>query len=143
MGLGGEYNFDSYGIQITFPRASTNSGDSYLYTRFIENGVKSAWTKISAGYADTAGSANQIDGVNFSNSIAGNPVNANSLNQNGIGYVNPLGTTLFSQGDGALYSQAHSDIWQHQIYGDYRSGQIAIRGKNNGTWQPWRAFPCR
>ena len=24
------------------------------------------------------------------------------------------------------------------IYGDYRTGQIAVRGKNNGKWQAWR-----
>jgi hypothetical protein len=37
-----------------------------------------------------------------------------------------------------LYSQAYSSSWQHQIAGDYRSGQIALRGKNNGTFQAWR-----
>jgi hypothetical protein len=40
--------------------------------------------------------------------------------------------------DGALYSQRYSTEWQHQIAGDYRSGQIALRGRNNGTWQAWR-----
>lgn len=52
-----------------------------------------------------------------------------------IGYVI---NTLFGQLDGALYSQVYSNIWKHQIQGDYRTGQIAVRGKNNGTWQAWR-----
>ena len=45
---------------------------------------------------------------------------------------------MFGQIDGALYGQAYDATWQHQIYGDYRSGQIAVRGKNSGNWQPWR-----
>ncbi len=28
--------------------------------------------------------------------------------------------------------------YQGQIYQDYRTGQIALRGKNGGTWQAWR-----
>lgn len=52
-----------------------------------------------------------------------------------IGYIT---NTLLGATDGALYSQVYSDIWKHQIQGDYRTGQIAVRGKNNGTWQAWR-----
>jgi hypothetical protein len=52
-----------------------------------------------------------------------------------VGYVV---NTLFGQTDGALYTQVYSDLWKHQIQGDYRTGQIALRGKNNGTWQAWR-----
>jgi hypothetical protein len=37
-----------------------------------------------------------------------------------------------------LYSSVHSSSWIHQIYGDFRTGQLAVRGKNNGTWQAWR-----
>ena len=52
-----------------------------------------------------------------------------------IGYIT---NTLFGEADGALYSQVYSEMWKHQIHGDYRTGQIALRGKNNGTWQAWR-----
>ena len=89
---------------------------------------------------NSAVSASQIDGVDFHNGngtlngIAG----PNNLTNNGITYVN--GVSLFSQTDGALYSQAYSVDWVHQIYGDYRSGQIAVRGKNSGTWQAWRTI---
>jgi len=37
-----------------------------------------------------------------------------------------------------LYSQIYSSSWQHQIYGDYRTGIMYVRGKNNGTWQSWK-----
>lgn len=57
----------------------------------------------------------------------------------GIWYVSGTSSTdLYSQSDGAAYVNKYSDSWIHEIYGDYRTGQIAVRGKNNGTWQAWR-----
>ncbi len=57
----------------------------------------------------------------------------------GIWYVNGTNSTdLYSIDDGAAYVNKYSDSWLHEIYGDYRTGQIAVRGKNNGTWQAWR-----
>ena len=59
--------------------------------------------------------------------------------ETGIWYVNGTNSTdLYSQADGVAYVNKYSDSWIHEIYGDYRTGQIAVRGKNNGTWQPWR-----
>jgi len=46
-----------------------------------------------------------------------------------------VGTTSLS--DGALYANSYSTLWRHQIIGDYRTGRIAVRGRNNGVWQPW------
>jgi chromosome segregation ATPase len=99
----------------------------------------SATSATTAGYATTAGSADQIDGVGFRNTGSNEGINADTLNSNGITYYTG-GVTNFSGNstDGALYSQAYSSSWQHQIAGDYRSGQIAVRGKNNGTWQSWK-----
>ena len=52
-----------------------------------------------------------------------------------IAYVsNPL----LGANDGALYSHVYNSSWKHQIQGDYRTGQIAVRGKNNNVWQAWR-----
>lgn len=56
----------------------------------------------------------------------------------GIWYVNGTNSTaLYSQTDGAAYANKYSDSWIHEIYGDYRTGHIAVRGKNNGTWKDW------
>jgi len=57
-----------------------------------------------------------------------------------IGYVKELTAANwnYNRTDGALYKQAYSSSWNHQIYGDYRTGQISVRGMNNGTWQDWR-----
>ena len=57
----------------------------------------------------------------------------------GIWYVNGTNSTdLYSQADGALYCNKYNDSWMGEIYQDYRTGQIAIRGLNNGTWGAWR-----
>lgn len=57
----------------------------------------------------------------------------------GIWYVSGTNSTdLYSQGDGVAYVEKYNNSWIHEIYGDYRTGQIAVRGKNNGTWQDWR-----
>jgi hypothetical protein len=96
----------------------------------------------------TGGSASGTWGISITGNAAtlSNFIVSNSLNNgqavasNYIGYINDYsGTALTaSVADGALYSQYYSSSWQHEIYGDYRSGQIALRGKNSGTWQAWR-----
>ena len=87
------------------------------------------------GSGSITGSAGSLTGFTNSNSV--NPISGpDNLTNNGLAYV--TGMSLLSQTDGALYTQAYSSSWVHQIYGDYRTGQIALRGKNNGAWQAWR-----
>ena len=54
VGLGNEYAYNNYGMQIAYPRNVTNP---YIAIRYEEGGAFGAWQKISAGYADSAGSA--------------------------------------------------------------------------------------
>ena len=84
---------------------------------------------------------NNIDGWGFVNTGSNSATDADSINSNGISYYT-AGVTNFSGNatDGALYSQRYGDSWQHQIAGDYRSGMIAVRGKNNGTWTTWKTI---
>lgn len=60
----------------------------------------------------------------------------------GIWYVNGISgtdkTTLYNQSDGVIIANKYSNSWISEIYQDYRTGQLAIRGKNNGTWAAWR-----
>lgn len=65
-----------------------------------------------------------------------NGINPNNVVINTLGYANNL--SLLGQTDGAIYAGVHSSSWVHEIYGDFRTGQIAVRGKENGTWRPWR-----
>jgi hypothetical protein len=61
----------------------------------------------------------------------------NGMTVNSIAYV--TGMNILGQTDGALYGQAYnSGDYQHQIYGDYRTGQIAVRGRNAAVWTAWR-----
>jgi hypothetical protein len=81
-----------------------------------------------------SGSAGSVTGLTLTSSANG--INPDSVTQNQIGYNTSV--SLFGQTDGGLYSSAYSSSWIHQIYGDFRTGQIAIRGKNSGSWQAWR-----
>lgn len=65
-----------------------------------------------------------------------NPINSDNTAVNAIGYTNSV--SLFGQVDGGLINIAYSTTWQSQIFQDFRTGQIALRGKNNGTWTGWR-----
>lgn len=94
--------------------------------------VNSATSATSATNATNAANLN-----GFTNSSSGNPiVGPDSVTQNGIGYVNNI--SLFGQSDGALRTQMHSSPLAAQQFQDYRTGQMAIRGKNSGTWTAWR-----
>ena len=85
---------------------------------------------------NVTGSSGSVSGLTLTSSANG--INPDNVTQNQIGYNTSV--ALFGQTDGGLYSSAYSSSWIHQIYGDFRSGQIAVRGKNNGTWQPWRVI---
>jgi hypothetical protein len=127
----------------------TNGSDNYYrkasiahFTSAVQSNASGTWSINVTGnsaYASTAGSADAIDGVGFRNTGSNSGTNADTIESNGITYYT-AGVPNFTGNatDGALYSQAYSSAWQHQIAGDYRSGQIALRGKNNGTWQSWR-----
>jgi hypothetical protein len=92
-----------------------------------------------SGTTSISVTVNNIDGWGFVNTGSNNATNADTIDSNGISYYDS-GVTNFSGNatDGALYSQRYSGSWQHQIAGDYRSGMIAVRGRNNGTWTSWR-----
>lgn len=98
-------------------------------------GAGGTWGISITGNANTATTASYLSG--FTNSNSGNPIGGadNALN-NGVGYV--TGMSILGQTDGALHTQAYSSSWIHQIYGDYRTGQMAVRGRNNGSWTGWR-----
>jgi hypothetical protein len=129
---------------LSVPTGTTNAifaGDVTATGGFTGNvtGNVTGSSGSCTGNAATATSADNIDGVAFTNTGSNSGINANTIASNGISYYNGFVDNFSGNAtDGALYSQAHSSTWQHQIAGDYRSGQIALRGKNNNTWQAWR-----
>lgn len=122
----------------SWAKASTKPGYSWS-----EIGSKpstftpSSHTHNYAGSSSAGGSANSL--YYFQNTSSTNVGQAEG-GSNAIAYISDYSGTALTSGvkDGALYRQAYSTSWVHQIYGDYRTGQIAVRGKNNGTWQNWR-----
>ena len=52
IGLGSQYAFGTYGAQFAIARNITSP---YLCVRYQENGTYNAWSKLSCGYADSAG----------------------------------------------------------------------------------------
>jgi hypothetical protein len=82
----------------------------------------------------------KIDGNPFKNSTSANAATTDTIASNGIGYAGTSGATLFSQVDGGLITSYYSSAYIHQIFGDFRTGQLAVRGKNDGTWQSWRTI---
>ena len=91
-------------------------------------------TKYAA--SDSVGGA--ANNLKYLKNTANTNVGIDDTSANAIGYVEGGTPALGGTDDGALYRQVYSALWAHEIYGDYRTGQIALRGKNNGTWQAWR-----
>jgi hypothetical protein len=112
-------------------RNGTSAADNWVITNGSLTTGSVPWARLTsvpttlAGYGVTA------------LQVAASTVKAvsDTFNQTGIVYSD---IALFGQTDGAMYANAYSSLWQHQIYGDYRTGQIAVRGKNNNVWQSWR-----
>ena len=119
------------------------SGNAYIGgNTAIHSGNIGSQTVSHAATATSAAaatSANQIDNVDFFNS---NTADVSSDPQgNGIGYYISGANFTGNAGDGAVYSQHYSSHWGHRIFGDYRSGMIAVQGRNGGALQAIKAVP--
>jgi len=123
------------GATTQYKALHANNYNSYSPT-LTGTGASGTWGISVTGNASTATTTDNINGRAFYNRDSGNALAQDSYTNNGIGYVNSV--SLFGQTDGGMYASAYSTSWIHQIYGDFRTGQIAIRGKNSGTWQSWR-----
>ena len=123
-----------------YPWAKTSSKPSYSWSEIGNKPstfTPSSHTHNYAGSSSAGGSANSLSYFQNTSSINVGQAEGGS---NAIAYISDYSGTALTSGvkDGALYRQAYSTSWVHQIYGDYRTGQIAVRGKNNGAWQNWR-----
>jgi hypothetical protein len=126
-GSSGGFGFDNDTGMV-----SSGDGNLKFYTNNVyAGGPITATNNWDINITGNAGSVSKLSLTDSNNPVTG----PDTTTQNTIGYVNSL--SLLGQSDGALYSQAYSPSWQHQIYGDYRTGSILVRGKNNGTWTTW------
>lgn len=101
LGLGSDYSIANYALQVAIPRG--DPADNYISLRRREATAWGSWSKISAGYADTAGTAtnatnvyqSQDPGTGTYRLLLGNGGNANSAvyNKSGL-YWNDTGSII-------------------------------------------------
>ena len=96
-----------------------------------------AYANNYAGSSSAGGAANSLANFKVTNNTN---LEIDNPGSNAIGYVSGLTKAAwnYQQTDGALYTQRYDDKWITEIFQDYRTGQISVRSKNNGTWQGWR-----
>ena len=106
-------------------------------------GSASSSVNGSANWTNSiAVNVNRIDGQEFVNTRSNSGRAANTTDGNGIYYyTSNVDNFSGNSTDGAMYQQSYSSSWIHQIAADYRSGNIALRGKNNNSWQRWKKVP--
>jgi hypothetical protein len=99
VGLGANYSSAQYGMQIAYPR---NVSNPYISIRYRENTNWGGWNKISAGYADSAGSANSVAWSNVSGGTSTQNFTANRFYANDWFRVN---------GNDGIYWESHGGGW--------------------------------
>jgi hypothetical protein len=130
IGLGNEYS--NYGSQFYWNRTSTG-GNPYVSVRFLEGGSWGSWSKIYAGYADSAGSANSVAWTN----VSSRPTNlsqftndlgnyggwitsggqANSISPNYAGGVQSNPQVYFNNGIGLKVAMTgHWSVWSDTVW---------------------------
>lgn len=123
---------------------STNSG-TFFFADSASRTSPCLYIGWSGDIAD--GDARAVHGHQVYSYLASGNANrdthdCNSALKNGVYYYTSNGpdTSLgMTTADGALYTESYdSNAWVAQIAQDYRTGNLCVRGKNNGTWQPWK-----
>ena len=146
IGLGNDYAYSDYALQLAIPRYPAS--DKYITFRTREATTWGSWNKISAGYADSAGS---VSGANVSGNISGNASNITSytINQSvgtgnavqfssvGVG-VSPA-VTLHARGSGEMVrfentSSGTNEYTQLNFKAGTRNGYIWLGNQNTSSW---------
>ena len=136
----GGVSFDG-SANINLPGVNTAGNQSTTGNAATATSAAKWTTARTLTIGDSGKSVDGSDNVSWTRLDMGVPRTTTTTDvgaDNGESCIGFVTNSLFGQQEGALYSHVYSDIWKHQIQGDYRTGQIALRGKNNGTWQAWR-----
>lgn len=86
LGLGTPHEPSAYSSQIYWPR----TGSPYLNVRFRENGSFTTWSKVHAGYADTAGNSTTTSQEKFPDLNVGSAVGATTGQIRTSGTINGI-----------------------------------------------------
>jgi len=102
-------------------------------------GASGTWGISVSGNAATATTATTATNLTNFKVTTNSNLGIDAPGTNAIGYVSGLTKSAwnYQNTDGALYTQFYSSSWLGEIYQDYRTGRLSVRGKNNGAWQDW------
>ena len=146
LGLGNDYAYSQYASQLYWPRTPLGSNTPYLSIRFRESGTWGSWTKIWAGYADSAGS---VDYNSLTNKTGGTGTYTTSgdyrapifYDSNNTGYyvdpastsyMNALQSNRYSVGNSNPYDQVSDSPWyglgQSNAAGPWGPGMVQLAG---------------
>ena len=123
LGLGADYTYAQYASQFYWTR-TPSGGNPYVSVRFKEGGTWGSWSKIYAGYADSAGSANSVAASNITGQTG-------------------MWTSSARPGPYRLYRNDSDDPYNIQTtWSANRSGYWSLRGYYNdsyhaGCWVNW------
>jgi hypothetical protein len=132
IGLGSDYpatGAGSYGMYVAINRTAVGGGNPYLTVRYNENNTLGSWSKISAGYADTAGTATDSSKLPLTGGTMSGPIRRSGHSTtffegsyNNVGgnsaYSNPIYTigSAYNPSDSSLATMygigyAHPNFW--------------------------------
>ena len=120
-----------------YPWAKAANKPSYAWSEITDKPSTFTPASHTHNYAGSSSAGGPATSLNYFKNTSTKDIGIDSADSNGIGYV--TGTkSILGVNDGALYRQVYSSAWLHEIYGDYVTGQIAVRSKNNGNFTSWR-----
>jgi hypothetical protein len=118
FGLGNEYAYTLYAMQWAMGR---NIANPYLNIRYREGGTWGAWSKISAGYADSAGSATSATNVSGGSVTATSGTFSSDISP---GTVSNTGAGAWKLGPSAWSGNAPASTSVNSVTGIIYSGGI-------------------
>jgi hypothetical protein len=142
FGLGSDYGTTTgssghYAAQMYFKR-NASSNANYLYMRSMESGSWGSWLKVTAGYADSAGNADTLDGyhANTSRSVANTIPVRDQYGYLQLGWINTTSGNTSSNGIDRVYSSYDGYIrYSNATNFLHRQGLSYYRAYD---WLEWR-----
>jgi len=133
IGLGNDYAYSDYALQLAIPRYGAT--DKYITFRTREATTWGSWNKISAGYADSAGS---VSGANVSGNISGNASNITTYTINQSVGTGNLPTFAGVKGSSYFDAQASSGFRIRNSNDTANAGGYTRRGlwEGNSNYDP-------
>lgn len=137
-------------IGTPFQIQISDSSDMYLYKRYKSSGSWSGWSKMSAGYADSAGSAtnsDKLDGYHESDFLRYSGWWAGDSGQNiddatGMVFAYNSHGLPGTWGTVTTFEYARGSAYKLQLYGDGANNTLYYRNRSSdmGGWLSWKTI---